>query len=386
MEPPTANNIAGWRRNAAAAAAARARRGTRQAPAPAARRGRVLANARINMPGANAPALPFTEQDVKNFWKTQNSNSANAVALRTRLARNLGLPQPRNLGFVLHRWGRPNVDPVVRQLMNHPLFGQYLEAYVSQLRTPQPRLQPNIIVIPPENMPFTAMDLHKFWKTYNAGNRETSNFRRNLAVRLGLPPGSSPEEIEQHPNFRRYYRKYQALKIRGGLKFRNLRGRTHWAPPRRGRMEVAAPGFLGPGAVYTRFSTPIVEAVPTRLYNIPRAIMATIPGIRRRAGLIAAGLAKPPVNNQGPWRPTLPPTVARRITNLLKKLEIEQARANAPGVAAGIRNARRQQNGGRVMRIGIPLGPPRFPALPPPPPANEAGPSNPALRRSARRR
>ena len=141
MEPPTANNIAGWRRNAAvAAAAAAARRGTRQAAAPAARR-------------------------------------------RPRLARNLGLP-PLPAHAPPRRWTGNTTKPVVRQLMNHPLFGQYLEAYISQLRTPQPELPPSVIVIPPENMPFTAADLAKFWKTYNAGSREARNFRRNLAVSL----------------------------------------------------------------------------------------------------------------------------------------------------------------------------------------------------------
>lgn len=386
MERPTANNIAGWRRNAATAAAARARRGpSRRAPAPA--RTRRLNSYRINMPNNSLPGLPFTEQDVKNFWKTQNSNSANAVALRARLHRNLGLPPTPNQPRLPAQWRQSTTQPIVRQIMSHPLFGQYLEAYISQLRTPQPELSPSVVVIPPQNMPFTAADLAKFWKTENLRTQNARNFRRNLSVRLGLPPGSNSVDIETHPNFQRYYRKYQNLKVRGGLKFKNLRGATRWVPPRGRREVIEAPFGLQAGGVYSRFSGPVIEALHTRLHNIPRAIIATIPGIRRRAGLIATGLARPVVNNQGPWRPALPAMVARRITNLLKKLEIEQARANAPGAAAAVRNARIGENRGRIMRIGIPLGPPRFPALlPPPPAANEAGPSNAGLRRSARRR
>lgn len=223
-------------------------------------------------------------------------------------------------------------------------------------------------------MPFTARNIYDFYRLQNAGGPNAMNMRQRIGVALGLGPGATSTQISHHHQFRHYLRRYQNLLHEGGLRHRNLRGRTHWPT----------------GQIYTRFSTPIVQALRHRLTTIPRALISSIPGIRRRSGLIAVGLTRPPVNASGPWRPTLPAALARQITNILKRLELAQVRANAPGVVARAVNGQARYARARVNPVWVPiLGPPRFPALPPPaPPANNSNNNNNAprpRRRSARR-
>ena len=222
-------------------------------------------------------------------------------------------------------------------------------------------------------MPFTARNIYDFYRLRNANGPNAMNVRQRLGVALGLGPGATAHQIEYNPHFRQYFTRYQNLIYVGSLRHRNLLGRTHWPT----------------GPRYTRFSTPIVQALRHRLTTIPRVMFSSIPGIRRRSGLIAVGLTRPPVNASGPWRPTLPTALARRITNILKRLERAQVRANAPGVVARAVNGQTRYARARVNPVFVPiLGPPRFPALPPPaPPANNSNNNNnaPRPRRSARR-
>lgn len=228
------------------------------------------------------------------------------------------------------------------------------------------------IFVPP-TMPFTAKNIYDFYRLRNANGPNAMNVRQRLGVVLGLGPGATTHQIEQNPQFRQYFTRYQNLIYEGGLRYTNLRGRTHWPA----------------GQIYTRFSTPVVESLRHRLTTIPKAIFASIPGIRRRSGFIAVGLTTPPVNASGPWRPTLPTSLAKRITNILKRLERAQVRANAPGVVAGAVNGQTRYARARVNPVWMPiLGPPRFPALPPPAPRNNNNNNAAAIRprRSTRRR
>ena len=193
-------------------------------------------------------------------------------------------------------------------------------------------------------MPFTARDIYNFYRLRNADGPNAIVMRQRLGLALGLGPGATSNQIERHNQFRNYFRRWQDLRDVGGLRWTNLRGRNHW--PTTGRR-------------YTRFSTPVVQALGHRLRTIPRAIFASAPLRLSRAGLISVGLSRPPHNANGVQRPALPEPLARQVGNLIRRLERMQVRenTNAP--------------------------PPRsLRALPPPPPANNNGPRP---RRSARR-
>jgi len=194
-------------------------------------------------------------------------------------------------------------------------------------------------------MSFTARDIYNFYKLQNAGGPNAMAMRQRLGLALGLGPDATSQQIERHPQFRNYFRRWQNLLYSGGLKWMNLQGRNRW------------PAAVG-GRRYTRFSTPVVDARVHRLRTIPRAIFASAPLRLSRAGLISVGLSRPPHNANGVQRPALPDPVARQIGNLIRRLERMQVRenTNAP--------------------------PPRsLRALPPPPPNN----NGPHPRRSARR-
>lgn len=195
-------------------------------------------------------------------------------------------------------------------------------------------------------MPFTARDIYNFYKLQNAGGPNAMAMRQRLGVALGLGPGATSHQIETHPQFRNYFRRWQNLINAGGLRWTNLQGGTHW------------PAAVG-GRRYTRFSAPVVDARVHRLRTIPRAIFASAPLRLSRAGLISVGLSRPPHNANGVQRPALPEPLARQVGNLIRRLERMQVRENTTAPPP------------RSLR-----------ALPPPPPANNNGPRP---RRSARR-
>lgn len=221
---------------------------------------------------------------------------------------------------------------------------------------------PTVAVFVPPTMPFMSADLNRFYRHGNYNSQAGRNIRRNLGTALGLGAGATANQIGQHPNFRRYYRKFLNLKAAGGLKPRNAHGQTKW------------PGT--PGRNYATMSGPVVSRRNNTVKGrIASAIFSAIPGIRNRSGWIATGLTRPPVG--GEWRPVLPHDIAKYITNLVKKLEIGQVRSNAPGALA---LAPRNRTG-RVLALPR-LGPSPFIAARQSP----AKSASPPRRRSARHR
>jgi len=161
----------------------------------------------------------------------------------------------------------------------------------------------------------TARDIRNYFRLKNKSNPEANAFRRRMGRLLGFPVNVTPTwaAINVQAGFAPFARNVETFTARllgtGGRGHRNARGATHW------------PG----GNPYTYFSGPVVN----RRHNMSpyASVFLAAPPLRKRAGMIAVGLTRPPHNASGPQgRIPLNRNMAKMISELVRKLELENAR------------------------------------------------------------
>jgi len=232
--------------------------------------------------------MPFTTMNVYNFNRIGNTNQPNARELRARLAAALG------------------VAPTFNAIKNHPVFSAYfgrLSAY---------RANKRMICIPP-GAPITSRNVYNLSKYMSKQGIRSNAARTRIATALNLPPNASWLRIMANPRFEPYLTKWQRLFYAGGLKSRNIFGET--------RHQTMCMPMLG--RPYLPVSTEVAQATHWRKTGGRGAfrVWSGMPKIKSRRGLIALGLAAPPHNANGVQRPSLPSPIAKKIANLVFRLE-----------------------------------------------------------------
>ena len=161
----------------------------------------------------------------------------------------------------------------------------------------------------------TANDIRNYFRLTNKTTPEANAFRRRMGRLLGFPTNVTPTwaAIKVQAGFAPFARNVATFTARlmgtGGRGHRNAQGATRW------------PG----GNPYTYFSGPVVN----RRHNMSpwASVFRAAPPLRRRAGLIAVGLTRPPHNANGAQgRVPLSRNMAKMIGELVRTLELGNVR------------------------------------------------------------
>ena len=232
--------------------------------------------------------MPFTTMNVYNFNRIGNAPFPTARNLRAKLGAALG------------------VAPTYNAIRTHPIFSTYLD------RLSVYRANKRMICIPP-NAPITARNVYNLHKYMSREGSRANAARTRIATALGLPQNASWLRIMANPQYQPYLEKWQKIFQAGSFKSRNFFGAN--------RHQTLCVPLLG--KPYRPASTEAAQATGwfQRGGRGVFRIWSGIPRLKSRRGLLALGLASPPHNARGPQRPALPPSIAKKIANMVHRLE-----------------------------------------------------------------